>query len=111
MKKRTGRYLTAFDNGKLDEHYARKGKVLGLHFCPVCGLKKIYIVFDVDGSILKARCSNQSCRFLYNPNDIKMRGQRVFCPGCALYYGLPRVDLLQHGWRRGPFLSFPRPRV
>ena len=73
MKKRTGRYLTAFDNGKLDEHYARKGKVLGLHFCPVCGLKKIYIVFDVDGSILKARCSN----------DIKMRGQRVFCPGKA----------------------------
>lgn len=88
MKNRIASYLTAFDNGKLDEHYARKGKEFGLHFCPVCGLKRIYVVFDVDGSILKARCSNPVCQFLYNPNDIKIRGQKVFCsgkPGCQRY--------------------------
>ena len=83
MKIRTAKYIHAFEHGKLDEYYRKKGKGHGLWFCPVCGLRRIYTVFDVDGSILKSRCANPNCSFLYNPDDIGIRGQKVFRNGHA----------------------------
>ncbi len=83
MKNRIASYIHAFEQDKLDEHYAKKGMELSLNFCPVCGLRKIYVVFDVDKSILKARCANGVCPFLYNPYDISIRGEKVFNDGHA----------------------------
>jgi hypothetical protein len=77
MRDRISSYIKALENNTLDEYYKKKGISYGLNFCPVCGLKKIYIVFDVDRSILKARCANTHCRFLYNPDDISIRGEKI----------------------------------
>jgi hypothetical protein len=78
MKNRIASYIYAFEHDKLDEYYKKKGIEYGLNFCPVCGLKKIYTVFDVDGSILKTKCANPNCPFIYNPNAISIRGEKVF---------------------------------
>jgi hypothetical protein len=82
MKDRLARYKNAIENSTVDEYHRSRGRnYSGLNFCLICGLRKIYVVFDVDGSILKATCANRNCRFLYNPHNISIKGEKVFVRG------------------------------